>query len=76
MSAENNQSCGSGCGCHGDKPSEPSNLFDRRTILKGAGATLGVTAFAKALAPITEWTKDISVDEFLQKHYKSLSDRV
>ncbi len=71
MSAENNKSCGSGCGCHSEKPS--TNLFDRRTLIKGVGATLGITAFAKALAPITEWTKDISVDEFLQKHYKELN---
>jgi molybdopterin-containing oxidoreductase family iron-sulfur binding subunit len=45
----------------------------RRTALKVAGATLGGAAFATALAPLTEWTKDLSVDEFLQKHYKELS---
>lgn len=47
--------------------------FSRRTAFKVAGATLGTAAFAKALAPITEWTKDISAEEFLQKHYRELS---
>jgi Fe-S-cluster-containing dehydrogenase component len=41
--------------------------------LKGLGATLGVAAFAKALAPLTEWTQDLSAEQFLQKHYKELS---
>jgi len=45
----------------------------RRRLLKGGGATLGAAAFARALAPITEWTDDLSVDGFLQKHYKELS---
>jgi Fe-S-cluster-containing dehydrogenase component len=45
----------------------------RRFALKGIGAMLGAAAFAKAIAPITEWARDISVDEFLQKHYKELS---
>lgn len=34
---------------------------------------LGAAAFAKAIAPLTEWTRDVSVDEFLQKHYKELT---
>jgi Fe-S-cluster-containing dehydrogenase component len=45
----------------------------RRTALKAIGATLGAAAFAKAIAPLTEWTRDLSVDEFLQKHYRELS---
>ncbi len=45
----------------------------RRTMLKAAGATLGAAAFARAVAPITTWAEGISVDEFLQKHYKELS---
>ena len=60
--------------------SEPSDTtthsgkgFTRRRALKVAGATLGAAAFAKALAPITEWTEDISIDEFLQKHYKEMT---
>jgi Fe-S-cluster-containing dehydrogenase component len=45
----------------------------RRTALKVAGATLGGAAFARALAPLAEWTDDLSVDEFLQRHYKELT---
>jgi|SRR5690554_262112 len=45
----------------------------RRTVLKGVGATLGAAAFAKAIAPMTELTRETSVDEFLQKHYKELT---
>jgi len=37
------------------------------------GATLGAAAFAKVVAPITEWTRDLSLDGFLQKHYKELT---
>ena len=44
----------------------------RRTAMKAGGATLGAAAFARALAPLTEWTEDVSVDSFLQKHYKEL----
>ena len=47
--------------------------FTRRDALKGIGATLGLAAYAKALAPLTEWKPAESVDEFLQKHYKELS---
>ncbi len=45
----------------------------RRTALKMAGATLGAAAFAKAIAPIVSWTSDLSLDEFLQRHYRELS---
>ncbi len=44
----------------------------RRLALKAGGATLGAAAFARALAPLTEWQPTTSVDEFLQKHYKEL----
>lgn len=47
--------------------------LSRRTTLKAGGATLGAAAFARALAPLTEWTDDLSVDDFLQRHYKELS---
>ncbi len=63
-----NCSCGSGGGGGGEKSG-----ISRRTVLKAAGATLGAAAFAKALAPLTEWTDDLSVDEFLQKHYRELN---
>ncbi len=49
---------------------EPSG---RRGFLKACGATLGLAAWATALKPLTEWTADLSVDEFLQKHYRELS---
>ena len=61
MSTEEKSCDKSSCGC------------SRRTVMKGLGATLGVAAYAKAIAPLTEWTKDMNVDEFLQKHYKELT---
>lgn len=45
----------------------------RRNAIKAGGATLGVAAFARALAPLTEWTDELTVDGFLQRHYKELS---
>ena len=76
MSDNNKESCGSGCGCHSQE-SDPSKggdgLVNRRNVLKAAGATLGVAAFAKAMAPITEWKESTSVDEFLQTHYRELT---
>ena len=45
----------------------------RRTALKGLGATLGAAAFAKAIAPLTEWTDELDLEGFLQKHYKELT---
>jgi Fe-S-cluster-containing dehydrogenase component len=65
------ETCGSGggCGCGG-----ASGNHTRRTVLKAAGATLGATAFAAAIAPLTEWQPSESVDAFLQKHYKELSE--
>jgi molybdopterin-containing oxidoreductase family iron-sulfur binding subunit len=53
-------------------PQESKGL-SRRTALKGVGAMLGAAAFAKAIAPLTEWARDIPVDDFLQKHYKELT---
>jgi len=46
---------------------------NRRTMLKMGGVTLGAAAFARAVAPITEWTSNLSVDQFLQSHYRELS---
>ncbi len=45
----------------------------RRKALKGAGALLGATAFARAIAPLQAWPEDKSIDELLQRHYKELS---
>ena len=42
-------------------------------MLKGLGALLGAAAFAKAMAPLTEWAPHISAEEFLQKHYNELT---
>lgn len=44
----------------------------RRVALKAMGATLGAAAFARALAPLTEWAPQTSMAEFLQKHYREL----
>jgi Fe-S-cluster-containing dehydrogenase component len=45
----------------------------RRTAIAGIGATLGAAAFAKAMEPIKHFTADMSLDEFLQRHYRELS---
>lgn len=50
-----------------------SGGFTRRDALRGIGATLGLAAYAKAIAPLTEWAANQSVDDFLQKHYRELS---
>jgi len=47
----------------------------RRTAMKTIGATLGATAFAAAISPLTEWADDLSMDEFLQRHYKELDQK-
>ena len=49
--------------------------FSRRTGVKAAAATLGVAAFARALAPLAEWSEGTSMESFLQKHYRELSDQ-
>ncbi|MCA9489022.1 MAG: 4Fe-4S dicluster domain-containing protein, partial [Myxococcales bacterium] len=46
---------------------------DRRNVLKAGAVTLGAAAFARAVAPVTEWVDGLSVEGFLQKHYKELS---
>ena len=81
MSNCSNGSCGGGCsggGTSNDGAGEApvpdgNGGFTRRTAIKAAAATLGATAFAAAIAPLTEFTKDISVDDFLRKHYKELT---
>jgi Fe-S-cluster-containing dehydrogenase component len=44
----------------------------RRRALKVVGGTLGAGAFAYALAPLKAWTADLTMSDFLQKHYKEL----
>ncbi len=45
----------------------------RRTVAKVGAGMLGVAAFGRALAPLTEWAESLSMDEFLQRHYKELT---
>jgi Fe-S-cluster-containing dehydrogenase component len=45
----------------------------RRVALKVLGGTLGASAFAYAAAPLRAWSKDLSFDQFLQRHYKEMS---
>ncbi|WP_437585318.1 4Fe-4S dicluster domain-containing protein [Sorangium sp. So ce1000] len=45
----------------------------RRVALKVLGGTLGASAFAYAMEPLRAWSKDLSLDQFLQRHYKELT---
>jgi Fe-S-cluster-containing dehydrogenase component len=56
-----------------DAPADQRPGSHRRVYLKVLGATLGAAAFAKALAPLATWAEDLSLDEFLQKHYRELT---
>ena len=44
----------------------------RRTVLKLLGGAVGAAAFAKAMEPLAAFTQDLTLDEFLQRHYKEL----
>ena len=46
--------------------------LSRRTVLKGAGATLGAAAFAKAIAPLFNAPHGLNKESFFQDHYKEL----
>jgi len=46
----------------------------RRTAMKGMGATLGMTAFAAAISPLSRLREEHAVESFMQKHYKEMSD--
>ncbi|MHC4993146.1 MAG: 4Fe-4S dicluster domain-containing protein [Planctomycetota bacterium] len=46
----------------------------RRTMLKGAAATLGAAAFAAAISPLRHAVRATSREEFMQQHYKELSE--
>ncbi len=48
--------------------------MDRRTAMKGVGAALGLGAFAAAASPLTRLGEQTSVAEFMQRHYKELTD--
>lgn len=45
----------------------------RRVALKVLATTLGAGAFAKALAPMQQFTDSTNVQEWLQKHYRELT---
>ncbi|MCU0658320.1 MAG: 4Fe-4S dicluster domain-containing protein [Polyangiaceae bacterium] len=45
----------------------------RRVSLQILGATLGASAFAYAMEPLRAWSKDLTMEQFLQKHYKEMS---
>ena len=46
----------------------------RRKVMKGVGITLGLAAFGKAVSPLATIPEKTSVDEFLQKHFKELTE--
>jgi molybdopterin-containing oxidoreductase family iron-sulfur binding subunit len=45
----------------------------RRVALQVLGATLGAGAFAYAMEPLRAWSKDLTLEQFLQRHYKEMS---
>jgi len=47
----------------------------RRTMVKGSAAAVGAAALGVAAAPMIEKAADLSMEEFLQKHFKELSDQ-
>ncbi len=51
----------------------PEAAVKRRVALKVIGGTLGAGAFARALAPLTEWKPTQSMGEFLRLNYRELS---
>jgi len=58
---------------NGFKGGDKMSKISRRGIFKAVGATLGLGAFAKAAAPLASFVEGISLDEFLQKHYRELN---
>jgi Fe-S-cluster-containing dehydrogenase component len=45
----------------------------KRRSLKVLGATLGAGAFAYAMEPLRAFSRDLTLDQFLQSHYRELS---
>ncbi len=45
----------------------------RRRTLKVLGATLGAGAFAMAMEPLRQLTASVTLDQFLQRHYRELT---
>ncbi|HIK60452.1 MAG TPA: 4Fe-4S dicluster domain-containing protein [Planctomycetes bacterium] len=46
--------------------------LSRRAMMKGAGATVGAAALVVAAAPALKEVAGLTLEEFLQKHYKEL----
>jgi len=44
----------------------------RRTLMATAGAAVGAAAVAKAMEPLQAFTKNLTLDAFLQQHYREL----
>ncbi len=76
----NDNNASGGCGCsgsdsgHGGCASRPG--MTRRSFLRtSAGATGGIAALAASLSPLREMGGEgFSMQEFLQKHYKEMSE--
>ncbi|MCA9263471.1 MAG: 4Fe-4S dicluster domain-containing protein [Planctomycetales bacterium] len=49
------------------------SLLSRRTVAKGAFATLGFAAFGAAMAPLKKMAEELTPAELLQQHYQELS---
>lgn len=58
-----------------DSTSATDTTVKRRVALKVLATTLGAGAFAKAIAPIQQFTASTNAQEWLQKHYRELSSR-
>lgn len=68
-----------------DRPNDQGSEFmplpvvtsevNRRTAMKATGAALGLAAFGTAISPLATLPDKVSLDEFLQKHYKELDDQ-
>lgn len=54
-------------------PDGPPKGLSRRGLLKLGGAAACGAAFAGALSPLTAFTDRVSLDAFLQRHYKELT---
>ena len=48
------------------------NDVTRRAALKAGAGLAGVAATARALEPLGEWAQDLTLESFLQVHYKQL----
>ena len=51
----------------------PDTGVTRRNVMKAGAGLLGAAAFAKAMEPLQQFTQDMTMSEFLQKHYKEMT---